>query len=361
VKRSILRTVGKYAFGFGLLAVVMWWYWAPTAKSPGLGVILSHPEQWRWEPLALAIGLCTAAMLLSFVRWYFLVRALDLPFTMTNAIRLGLIGYFWNTCFPGSVGGDVVKAYYISREQKRRVIAVASVLIDRAVGLWALIWFVALLGSGLWLAGDPVFEEKQRLQTIVYSALGLVAFTSFLWMVLSVLPERRCEKFAWRLSRIPKLGGAAAEFWRAIWMYRDRQRSILLALVLALIGHVGWVLTFYFAVQVPLPAHQMQAMPSMTEHFLIVPIAMTGEAMIPLPGGVGGGEMAYAFVYDNFVNRPGELAVAGSLFRRAINYLIAFVGYLVYLSLPKAERVEGSWTRDETAAEEEVPGEAAVA
>ena len=83
-----------------------------------------------------------------------LVRAQDLPFTLPNAMRLGLVAFFFNAFLPGSIGGDIVKAAFLAKEQSRRTVAVATVIIDRAVGLWGLFWLVALLGSVFWVAGD---------------------------------------------------------------------------------------------------------------------------------------------------------------------------------------------------------------
>ena len=78
----------------------------------------------------------------------------DLPFTLGNAFRLGLLGFFFSTFLPGSVGGDLVKAAGIAREQSRRTVAVATVIMDRIMGLWGLCWLVALLGGGFWMAAD---------------------------------------------------------------------------------------------------------------------------------------------------------------------------------------------------------------
>lgn len=360
MSRSFLSTAGKYVFGFGLLALVVWWSWAPTPTSAGLGAILQRPVQVG--PLALAASILLTSLLLSFVRWYFLVRALDLPFTLTNAIRLGLIGYFWSTMCPGSVGGDIVKAHCIAREQKRRSVAVASVLIDRAVGLWALVWFVALFGSVFWLTDDPALLAQPMLQHIVTSAIGLVALTSVMWGILILLPERRAEKFAWRLGRIPIVGGAAAEFWRAVWMYRGRQRSVALALGLALVGHVGWVLTFYFAARTFVAPADLAKIPSLTEHFLIVPFGMTGSAFIPTPGAVGGAEAIFATLYE-LVGKSRDFGIAGSLAQRAITLAVAMIGYLTYLRMPSAERVSGSWSgsHDLEPRPKLAPSEAAVA
>src|SRR6202023_4279934 len=99
-------------------------------------------------PFLILAGLVAlTSVLVTFVRWYILVRAQDLPFTLPSALRLGMIGYYLSTFLPGAVGGDIIKAAFIAREQSRRTVAVTTVIVDRVIGLVGLIWLVALIGG----------------------------------------------------------------------------------------------------------------------------------------------------------------------------------------------------------------------
>ncbi len=119
-------------------------------------------------------------MLVTLVRWYFLVRALDLPFTLGGALRVGLLGIFYSTVLPGSVGGDIVKAAVLARGQSRRTAAVATVLMDRAIALWGLVWFVALLGGIFWVLGllDGDTTEPARVIVTPRPALSPAPWSS---------------------------------------------------------------------------------------------------------------------------------------------------------------------------------------
>ena len=123
----------------------------------GLGYIwqrhVVHGEPIHYGYLCLAFLFFAFALPITFVRWWVLVRAQDLPFTLGNAFRLGTIGLFFNSFLPGSVGGDLAKAAGMVREQSRRTVAVATVIMDRLIGLWGLCWLVALLGGAFWLSG----------------------------------------------------------------------------------------------------------------------------------------------------------------------------------------------------------------
>jgi len=346
------KTLLLYVFGFSLLGVVIYTKWdgnpATDPPTPGLSDVLDKPIDWT--PLFIATGLCCAALFTSFVRWWTLVRAQDLPFSLYNAVRLGLVGYYLSTFLPGSIGGDLIKAYAISKEQTRRAVAVSTVLIDRGVGLWALFWMVSIIGSILWLTGDPLLVNNVVLMGLVRFCVIIVSFTVFVWVALGFLPQRRADRFARRLEWFPKVGHALAEFWRAVWMYRKRPGAILLALILSLITHTGWVLMFHFSAQVFASTFPPNAIGTFAEHLLIVPAGMTGQAFIPTPGGVGGAEAFYGYLYFQFLGRLAAVGVLACLTMRLITWIVGFAGYIVYIrmraKLPTPVEVAPAQTAD---------------
>ena len=104
--------------------------------------------------LAAAWACCTAAVLLTFVRWWYLVIAPGRsPAASRDAIRISFWGYLFNLAPLGIVGGDVVKAVMLGHEHpQHRAKAVASVLFDRVVGLYMLfvVASAAILLTGFW-------------------------------------------------------------------------------------------------------------------------------------------------------------------------------------------------------------------
>jgi uncharacterized protein (TIRG00374 family) len=284
--------------------------------------------------LALAIVVGSLAILLTFLRWYLLVRAQDLPFTIPDALRLGFIGFFFNAVMPGSVGGDIIKAAFLAKEKKdRKTIAVSTVIMDRAIALWALVWFVAISGTIFWACDLLQGPGADRSRFIVRVAVILVAVSFTGWMLLGLLPAHRAERFASRLSRIPKAGHSFAEFWRAVWMYRCRQACIATTMLISWVGHVGFVLFFYCCVRVLWdPSDAAQRIPPLVQHFLLVPIGLVIQAALPFPGGVGIGELGFGELY-RWLSATVACGVLGSLVMRVINWCIGIAGYFVYRRL----------------------------
>jgi uncharacterized protein (TIRG00374 family) len=301
-------------------------------------VVHKAPVHWPYFVLAFAVGL--AATVSTFYRWYILVRAVKLPFRVADSMRLGFIGIFFNTFLPGAVGGDAVKAWFISKEQSRRTVAVATVIMDRAIALWALVWFVALLGCAFWLGGLLEGDGSVQCRKIVTVAVAIVVSTTLVWQLLGLLPDARAQRFAGRLERLPKVGGSAAELWRAVWMYRCRPNAVYSVLAISLAGHVGFVLLYYFSMRTLWDPGSGQEVPTLAQHFLIVPIGMVIQAIPLFPGGAGIGELGFGLLYD-WLGASEASGVLGSLVQRVNCWIIGLIGYVVYrrmhLALPSTK------------------------
>ena len=274
------------------------------------------------------------------MRWHHLVRALSLPLSFRDAMRYGLVGIFFNTFLPGSVGGDIIKAAVLARGQKRRTAAVATVVMDRAIALWALVWFVAVLGGACWLGG---LLAGGVASFIVTTALAVAGASGLAWLLLGLLPESRAERFAGRLGRLPAVGGTASELWRAVWMYRKQPGTVYGVMLLSWVGHVGFVAAFYFGLMA-FWSPGMGAVPSFAQHFLLVPMGLVMQALVPTPGGAGGGEWGFAALYVLF-NAAEANGVLASLIQRMFSWMAGAAGYVAYLvaapSIPQPDAASG--------------------
>jgi glycosyltransferase 2 family protein len=327
----------KYGLGFGLLGFVISKYWDPKtnpetgAVTPGIGQLLQGPIAFEW--LAVALLLLVSAAALQIYRWYLLVRALDLPFAVRDAYRLSLVGIFFNTFIPGSIGGDLVKALFIARAHpERKTRAVASVIADRALGLFGLILFVAVLGSVAWAAGDERILANPDLQRIV-KVMAVVAVVSVIgFLLLGLLPQRRVDRFSGRLKSIPKVGTALSELWGAVWMYRQRPKVVVLGVVLSAASHFGLVFAFHCASRVFPPTAPGLEPASLSEHMVVAPIGFIAQAIPLTPGGVGVAEFIFAWLYK-LSGRPEALGATARLALRLVEWLIALLAGLVYLNM----------------------------
>jgi len=94
----------------------------------------------------LALVLFVLAILVASIRLKLIIKAQEIPVTYKESVSLTFIGYFFNNFLPTSIGGDVVKGYYLSHKTHNKIGSYASVFVDRVVGLITMILmaFIAL-------------------------------------------------------------------------------------------------------------------------------------------------------------------------------------------------------------------------
>ena len=122
-RSSVIKSAIKYLAAIILLGLVIGLNWGTDdANGVKLKPGLKHLkyDEMRVDFLLLATVLYVGIILCQYVRWWMLVQALGLPFRLRDAFRLGMVGTFYNTFLPGSIGGDFVKAYFIAKDSPQR-------------------------------------------------------------------------------------------------------------------------------------------------------------------------------------------------------------------------------------------------
>jgi uncharacterized membrane protein YbhN (UPF0104 family) len=96
-------------------------------------------RQLRWHYWLLGVGLYGLTQVVSSVRWQMLARPLGFHRSIGDLVAFYFIGMFFNLMLPTSVGGDVVRGWYLDGGSGRRTAALVSVLLDRLSGLLILL------------------------------------------------------------------------------------------------------------------------------------------------------------------------------------------------------------------------------
>ncbi len=66
-------------------------------------------------------------LFLGCLRWRVLLEAHNIKLGFARIVKLFFIGFFFNNFLPSLTGGDIVKAYYVSKETARRAEAARMV------------------------------------------------------------------------------------------------------------------------------------------------------------------------------------------------------------------------------------------
>jgi uncharacterized membrane protein YbhN (UPF0104 family) len=350
----------KLGFSLAVLGYLAW----KAQQDDSFPQLLSHQKDWT----LLAAGGFTllATLVMQFLRWRLLVRALGLQLSPGESLRLGFMGQLFSLLGVGMLGGDALKTYYLGKHNHGHMTeALTTVLVDRIVGLYGL---MLLAGVVCWFF-DPATFQKRRMEQLPvqieavqsevdalakdapadhlarkqlaklrgeYRARWGVQMLAWLapWaaivttVVLGILLLPGVTTWpAWdALAEIPKLGPLLERLVRSMRMYRRRLGSLVVTVLLTFVIHASNCVTFYFiAAGLPAPVER----PSFLDQAAAVLLALAAGA---LP--VGGLELIYDIIYRG-VASPGMPENQGFLIVLAFRLLqmcIALIGLYFYLA-----------------------------
>ncbi|RMG36512.1 MAG: UPF0104 family protein, partial [Planctomycetota bacterium] len=273
--------------GVSTLLVAVLVYWMRAQQGDLFDRFWETPKAWPW----LGAGFLAAlvAVLCTFLRWYLLVVALGVDFTLGDALRLGFLGYFCNFFAVSSVGGDVFKAVLVARENPgRRVEVVASIAVDRIVGLYGLLlFFIAVYWST-----DTVFTRVGTVRAIADTVLMLAAGATISGGAVLL----GAGGLARRWDRRGEANFAATvvlRLFHALRLYRYRPLVLVMAVLLSVIVHGSLSASFYFSARGLAAPH-----PDFAAHCVLVPLAMLVGSLPLTLNGIGALEGAVEYLYS---------------------------------------------------------------
>jgi len=317
VKRWIIAA--KILVSAGILSWLAWSAWSEGQ----FGRLLTGQKHWEWLGVALLASL--AAHFTGFIRWYWMGHALQLPLTVSESLKIGLIGNFFSLVAFGVVGGDGLRAWYAARKSPgRQAEAVASVFLDRAIGMFTMFLFAAI---GYWwcretLAASGDSASITAIQWMCYASLAISLVGIF--GIVAMLQVSRFRKAKWfrKVAGLPKVGPLVHRMTAIFMLYRNRPDAIVGGFALSMVVNVFFAIGIW-SVAMFLPGDH----PGLAEHLVIAPISMVANSF-PLPGGIGAMEPALQFLYLGFMPAAESGELSGSS-----EVLVAFVFRLTLLAV----------------------------
>ncbi len=126
-----------------------------------------------------AVGLYVLTQVASAVRWRLLARPLGFDQSLARFTGYTFIGMYFNLFLPTSVGGDVVRAWYLDGGSGRRLAAFLSAFVDRLSGLLVLL-AIACVAMALCPADVPAWIPCSVWGTAGCAVLGFLLLPTLL-------------------------------------------------------------------------------------------------------------------------------------------------------------------------------------
>lgn len=318
VKKFLLFTI-KVGLPIAILVYLFW----DASRNHAFEDLRQQSK--NWPLLGLALASCTFAVVLTLIRWYYLVRALDIPFTMRGALRFGFLGYLFNMAPMGIVGGDLLKAYMLARHHpSEKTAAVATVFVDRVIGLYTLfvVASVAIVMTGFADSQNDGIRWICKVTHLI-TILGTVAMIGLLMPDLSHGGSTRL------LAKTPVIGRILEKIALAVAMYRRRWPVVVASALMSVAVHSSFTLGIFL-----ICSALYESVPSLAIHFVISPLSAATQ-VIPLPAGPLEGGLNW--LYSQVPSMSGETIVLGqglviALTYRIISVVIAAIGVGSYLA-----------------------------
>ena len=241
------------------------------------------------HPLLLlgAWGIYLLLSTLGGLRWYLLIKALGIHIPFKRAFSLHIIGLFFVTLLPGATGGDLVKGYYLYRDEasENKKKAIISLFMDRFIGVIGMLAIAAIMCL---VNFDIAFQSAAlRSNSIFYLAifLGLT-----LVMVAFLSPLRKPL-----LNKVHQLNLPGQKVWNelaeALEQYGNKKGILILSIFLTMLVHFLLSITYFLCLL------SLGLNLNFFKNAFVVPVISIINGLPIAPAGIGVTEAAGEVLY----------------------------------------------------------------
>ena len=312
--KDILSFLGRLAISVALL---FWLFkmvnWQDTIEA------LKHAD------VTLILWAFAIHVLLQFavlIRWFIFMRALSFEAPIGQVCRYFFIGLFCNLFLPTSIGGDLVKAYGLSRGAGQKPKVYASVVLDRLSGFAGLV-IVALIA---YFIGGKIIDAPSVIVPItVLTALSLA--------IGGMLFNRPVYKFFCRVFlTIPRFHKALMDMHADVLLMRGKKRTGFGCIAFSCGIQVVSAYMYYL---IALALHQHVHL----LHFMIFTPIIAAVSFLPSIGGLGFREGGWVYLLGK-VGIIGGIAMSLSLIGFLFVIIVGLIGGIFYVASFSAGRVQ---------------------
>lgn len=275
-------------------------------------------------PLLVAVGLVLLDRALMAYRWFVLLRPLEqqnLP-PFGTILRIFFVSTFVGTFLPSSVGGDAVRAYSLSSHGVPKADSMASVFVDRMLGVLSVLLMTLL---GIALARDLAADRT------VLLALGLTSLACVVAAILifSDTADAMAEKVIARLpwARIRHITGS---LFTSIRRYSSHHGALANVLAGSVVVQLLRVIQAYY-LGLAIGVHQPLA-----TYFAFIPLILLIMFLPITANGIGTSQAVFVWLFGK-VGTPQAEAFALSVLFVALGIIGNIPGAAFYVGRPARE------------------------
>jgi len=262
----------------------------------------------NWAMFSLVFLIFFVINFIASVRLSVVLRIQSVVIHFFRVVYFNLVGLFFNLFLPSQLGGDAVKAYYLSKDSGTTIRTISSILMDRIFGLAAVI-SVAIIAL-------PFFMQSMTDARLVNSVF--LMGVSFLIVVVIFFNENLANRFRFLKNLIPTnvAKQKVSQFYHVVAECRQHMGKVMLCYGISLVMqlmmiYIGYLISNAIGLNIPYMVFM-----------LILPVTAV-IAMLPSLGGLGVREASVIYFVSNYTTTEGATA-----FALAFDILIYGVGLM---------------------------------
>lgn len=325
----------SYIVRFGIAGAAL--YLVFRGEDPRqIGRVLLNLNRWV---LAAAIGMYVLGQLIFVARWSLLLKVQSIHIGFWPAVRLHFLGLFYNNCLPGAIGGDLPRAWYVTKHTDKKLEAALSVFVDRAVGLAGMLimafgcyWFIPEQSRR---EGFEFSFKLGFLKALSEHKWILIGISAALVVILALIASRSKGRALLKRgfqSAYQRIVSVLDKVRKSINIYCRKWPTIIYALLLTFACQTMHVIAMW------LVGRELGIVVPAKYYFIFFPLSWLLGALPISVGGLGIMEGWLKVMFMRVGTMSGQDALALALCQRLVMLLASLPGALIHLigaHLPK--------------------------
>ena len=262
------------------------------------------------------------------IRWRLLVLALGGKLSLSDAMRLGFIGFMFNLSPVGIIGGDAIKVYLLAKKNHTSVDdATAGVVIDRVIGLYTMF----LMGL-LFVVVTRFATDAAAFVRVIYTGLLVLTAGSTVFLAFFLIPSSSKNRRIQVINATPFIGKFLAAITGSIMKYQRKRRVLFNSFLLTVVVHCCFSISLFYTAR----GIFTQA-PSLIDHAVLYCVGNIGS-IVPLSAGPLEyllDELYPFFTTTNHSSIEAGYGMSVGLTFRLLAVFVALVGVAFYLTSKK--------------------------
>jgi len=257
-----------------------------------------------------ALILLIIQVFIATTRWQYVLKCQKIMLDYKNTLQILWSGLFFNQAMPSSVGGDVIRGYYLKKQGMTLGRATLGVLMDRLFGMIGLVLLVlASLPLLFELVDDPIARTG-----VLFIAVGISLALLFIFFT---------DKLPGNFSHFKIIKGFYSLSREGRHCISDRYNGVIILLISILIHLISVfaVMTMSIGLGLSIEWGGFLLMVPLAGLIMVIPISIAGW-------GVREGVMVVGFGY---LGVAPEAALALSILYGLLMLVVALPGGIVWV------------------------------